>query len=311
MEDYRLDIGVSSKYQFGVEIEFTGIYLDNLERVLKDQEFPARVVMSHDSRNINYKDWILDIDPTVSEAKDSRFYGGEFSSRILIDKKDTWLELKRLCQILKMNGGFANRNCSNHITVSLSYLKDESYFFEVLCKLLVLYENELEMFYMGDRYGIRDTKKEYARSLGLDIMCKMLEIDFNSPTLLYDLMERNPRIFIKHHAINLKKYIREELMEVRYPNGTVLEKVIQNNINFTLKFIDAIDRGVFSLEEINRKIMDHRGTVFEKLQRKQVSFEDFLYIVDRISLNQADQEDFVGQYERVVKSKKLCPCLRV
>lgn len=207
IKEYRLDIGVSPKYQFGVEIEFTGIYLDCLERILKEHQFPAKVFISHDSSHINYKDWILDIDPTVTSLRGSRFYGGELSSKILIDKKETWLELKRLCQLMKCCGGIVNRKCSNHVTVSLSHIKDESYFFEVLCKLLVFYENEIDMFCMGNRYLVRATKNEYAKNLGLDILSKLGKIDFTSFTFLYDLMERNPQIFIKKYAINLKKYI--------------------------------------------------------------------------------------------------------
>lgn len=99
-------------------------------------------------------------------------------------------------------------------------------------------------------------------------------------------------------------------MEVRYPNGDLDEKVIQNNINFTLKLIDESDRGAFNLEEMDRNIRDNRIRISEKLKRKRVSFADFMYLVDRIALNRADQEDFVSQYERVVKSKKFLPCFR-
>lgn len=305
MDDYRFDLGVSNKYMFGVELEFTGIYLDNLARIFSDSKVPVKFILDHKNKYVNYNMWYLDCDRTVTVDVQDRFYNGELSSRIMTDRKEVWQELKLICQLLRSNGVGVNSKCSNHVTVGLSYISDERYFFEVLSKLLVLYENEINLFYMGDSFGIRETKSAYARNIGLSILEKIDKVDFSASDYLFRLCEHSLKVFGKHDGINLRKYPREELMEIRYPNGTVNEKTIQNNINFSLKLIDAIDRGIFDLDYLSKMIANNRDRLYRKLNEGSCSLEDFYRLVDMISINDKDRKDFSKQYERVVKSKTL------
>lgn len=106
---------------------------------------------------------------------------------------------------------------------------------------------------MGDDYLIRDTQRDYAHSLRPYLLNYINHVDFQDETgYLFDL--RNSRrgilLFTNRDAINLNDFYTRNLMEIRYPNGSLNAKTIQNNINFILKLIDAIDRGLFNPQEL-------------------------------------------------------------
>lgn len=44
------------------------------------------------------------------------------------------------------------------------------------------------------------------------------------------------------------------MLEIRYPNGTLNEKNIQNNINFSLKLVNAIANNKFDNEELTKLV---------------------------------------------------------
>lgn len=302
--EYRMNLGLSPKYRFGVELECTGIYLDVLDKIFKEHDLPVKYVLDHKNRYASYNVWYLDYDNTVSVSRGKRYYNGELSSRIMTDRKECWEELRQICQVLRDYGVGVNDRCSNHITVGLSYLQDEKYFFEVLSKLLILYENELVFFYMGENYGIRKTMDSYARRVGINLLDKIDLFDFSDMNFLYRFIEMYPTVFGKHCAINLRKYVREELMEIRYPNGTIDCGTIQNNVNFSLKLVDAIDRRIIDLDELSWKIDSNREEVMTKLKSGETREEDFAWLVSKIAENSLDRDGFMKQYRRVVKSKK-------
>ncbi len=302
MGRYRYDIGIGDKYLFGTELEFTGIFIDNLESIFRRNKIPVRYALDHKSRGfIKYDEWYLDKDGTVTKDKDNRSFGGELSSRILSDKRKVWEELRDICDILKSEGASINGTCSNHVRVNLSCIQNERYFFEVLSKLIVLYEVDMRLFYMGDDYLIRQSSFDYSRRLGDRLIDYINSIDFSDPDFYYKFKCYNGlTYFTRRDAINLQDYEDRRLMEVRYPNGTIREKTIQNNINFTLKLVDAIRRELFDPKELSRMIDDEYDKLFERSLCYDSSPSDFEQLVKTIATSEEDVDDLMSQYEHVL-----------
>lgn len=307
MGKYRYDIGLDDKYLFGTELEFTGVYLDNLSKLFRNTSLPVKLALHHKSTGyIKYDEWYLDMDSTVTKRVDGRLYGGELSSRILTDKKGAWMELKDICGVLKSVGASVNDTCSNHIRVNLSSIGDERYFFEVFSKLIALYEREIRLFYMGDDYLVRSTGFDYARLLSDSLLDYICDINCYDPDYMYKFRHNGGiSYFTRKDAINLQDYDEKKLMEVRYPNGSINPKTIQNNINFTLKLVDAVRRESFDLIELTRNIRDKKDDLYMQTLFGEPNAKDFEHLARTISTSEEDVDDFMSQYEHVLSKRPI------
>lgn len=304
MGKYRYDIGLGTKYMFGTELEFFGAYLIEVCAALKCKELPYRFALNHKSRGFTkYDEWYVDIDSTVTNKENNEFLGGEISSRILTDKKKIWLELKEVCDALKEVNAYCNENCGNHVRINLAPIKNERYFFEALSKLVALFEKEFRLFYMGDEYFIRSISFEKARSISYHLLNYINNVDFKDPNFLYTFRHNGITLFTRNDGINLQDYDNKKFMEIRYPNGTIKEKTIQNNINFSLKLVDAIDKEVFDLERLTSLIDKEKDDLLSYSLFSDNSFQNFEFIVNSIATSTEDRDDFVDQYERVLRTR--------
>lgn len=308
MNTYRYSLGLKDKYRFGTEIEFSNTRLKELEEKFMEKELPVKYILGHKDLHPDYSVWYLDGDITVSKYLDGGFFGGELSSRILLDWKEYWTELRNICNILRNSDAIITNQCSNHITIDLSHLENEAYFFEILSKIIVLYETELEIFYMGDSYLNRETKIKYANNMSFALLRKINSIDFNKSNFLNDLKFKGISTFLLRDAINLSCYEQSnykigKTMEIRYPNGTINEKTIQNNINFSLKLIYAIERELFDKEKLTYMINQIEKDRIKYAISKDPSYNDFENIVKLIATSNEDIQDFMCQYEQVIKTK--------
>ncbi len=308
MGNYRYDLGIGDKYKFGTEIEFTGVNLERLIGIFKQKSLPIKYVMNHKSYDPKYNIWYLDEDCTVTKHILNLPIGGELSSRILTDTKETWLELKSICETLKSSNASVDATCSNHVRVCLSSIANKQVFFEVFSKLIAILEDEIALFFMGDTYLLRDTKSDYARDLKLHLLRYINEVNFqDEKEYFFDM--RNARsgslLFTNRDAINLNDFYHKGLIEIRYPNGTINEKTIQNNINFILKLIYAIERNLFDREALTSQVskVERSDWFLDKLSGNYNN-EGFEQLVRTISTSSEDVDDFMTQYERVLSMKK-------
>lgn len=93
-------------------------------------------------------------------------------------------------------------------------------------------------------------------------------------------------------------------MEVRYANGSLNQKTIQNNINFTLKLVDAIRRELFGPIELSRKVRELKDSDgYLKYLYEETSQKEFEELANIISTSSEDLDDFMSQYENVLSKK--------
>lgn len=306
MLKYRESIGANN-YLFGTELEFKSVYLSKVCEYLRSIYFPFRFTLCHKTRGFTkYDEWYIDIDNTVSKREGLEFLGGEASSRILKDEISTWKEIKDLCDCLRLLGAYIDGKCSNHVRVNLKDLKNERYFFEVLAKLIAIYETDIRLFYMGDKYLIREEIYDHARPMGWHLLDYINKVDFSGKDIFYDF-KRNPHnginYFSRSDGINIQEYLEKRLIEFRYANGSIDEVTIQNNINFTIKLVDAIKRELFDPKELTY-IIEHNNDLLRN--NDLFGFEtpsNFEILVSTISTSSEDVNYFNTQYERVLSTK--------
>lgn len=305
MTNYRYSIDLQDKYLFGVELEFVDCFIREVSKALREKDIPSRFALHHKSRGIpKYDMWYVDIDSTILNKLDGDYYGGEVISRILSDDECSWRELKEVCSTLKELNASIDGNCSNHVRVNLTNIKNERYFFEVLSKLITIFEMDIREFYMGDKHFVRPLSFEYARLLGFHLLSYINNVDFSDPDYYYKLRNNGICIFDRRDGINLRDYPNKKLVEFRYPNGTINEKTVQNNINFTLKLVDAIDREIFDPKELTNIIEKEHESIFNKYTFDITTPENFENLVNLISTSSEDVNDFISQYERILSTKR-------
>jgi len=307
MIKYKDNIGIN-KYNFGTEIEFSDINIGLLYKNFKKENCNVKFVLDHKLKGFDFnKYWCLDRDATVTYTyyDDNQFgksyYGGEISSKILNDNPSSWMELKNICTTLKNNNASINSNCSNHIHVDISNIDNYNNFYEIFSKILALYENDFILFYMGERYFVRDTFLEYSRPLKRDLLRKVLNIDFSGFEYLKQLIYEDKYIFGINDGVHINPVYNE--LEIRYPNGTLDEKIIQNSINFTLRLIDSINNDKFDKNEINYLLRRANKNIFNYDIFSSINYNGFYKIIKTITNDSCLENDFMSQYEKVLSTK--------
>ena len=285
---------------FGIEIEFEGVYLKELAKSFYKTDLPILYQTFHKEFKPKYDVWYLDSDMTVSRYLNSDFKGGELSSRIFYSIDDCRDEIHDVCSILKDEGAYSSLFCSNHITVDVSQ-DINSYFYEALCKIIAVYENDITLFYMGDKYFVRKSKEQYAAGMGLRLQKYLDRIKFNDKTHMFEIMSETDSFGI-HDGISFYKLPMKGLMEVRYPNGSLDDKVILNYIKFTLQLVKAIRDKKFDLEYLDSLLEEIRNdkdqvlNAFKLVERPELFYE-FLELI-------SDDGSFKEQYQKVLATRK-------
>lgn len=305
MTRYRYDIGLN-RYPYGTELEFVNASLQGLDKDFQKTALPIELAMFHKKSDTIYDRNYLDIDSTVSIQEKDMIYGGEISSRLYHNKKQDWQEIEEICQVLRENGAGINRHCSNQINVNLSPVKKVNVFMETFAKLIAECEDEIKFFYKGDCFLERADEEIYARSMRADLIRKVNAIDFSEDNdYIYDLLYRGSAPFGGRCGISLQDYRLNGRMEIRYPNGTINKKIIQNNINFSLKLVNAIEEEKIDVERLTFEIAEdlQMRRYWYDFRSEEEHYKRFEQLATTIATSTLDQDDFMSQYEKVLSTK--------
>lgn len=299
---YRKKVGLNNNSKFGIEIEFEELNLNRLYSSLVKSGVPVTFSLSHKSKNPRFNKWILDIDPTISITDGERIVGGELSSRILTDNFSSWDEIKKVClEIQKLNGVVTSK-CGLHVTTDIRKYLDNPLFLETLVKLFYVYEDSINLFFMGDKYFVRDTKEESA----YNFRDKIKEVIEDKDLLVRHSTFNNhfAKLYLlnSHCGLNLDSVNDKGLLEVRYGNGTLDYTVIQNFCNFVLKVINAIENDKIDLDYLNFEIKCLKSKTITDLTDEDV--DKFIELIKTISVNKEDINSLSKQYVKVLEDKR-------
>lgn len=299
------NIGFNDKYNFGVEIEFANKEKTLSEIYDKSKEYipSLKFLFNHKSYDNSFNCSILDEDTSVTTVNHKEFYGGEISSRILSDDYDSWNEIEKICKLLIDNNSFIDCNCGEHINIDISRYLENPNFFETLYKLLLVYEPEIELFYNGEKNYTRETKYRYACSMRKRLFDNIEKVDFNNRYFIDNIRHKSRAFRINDGLSFYKLYNCGKLIEIRYPNGTLNPDIIQNNINFSLSILSAIEDKKIDIDLLNYLI--------EQAKQDQSIFNDNfnLYfqaspkidsLLNQICQNEKSRDNFTQQYQKIL-----------
>lgn len=288
--EYRDSLNLDKRVTFGVEIEY--------ERMIK--------LFTDFYVKRNLKGWI-------SKCDESLVLGGEVTSPICIDEKDTWVNLKKICSFLKKRKVITDDNAGGHVHVGAHIIKDYHSFRKFL-KTYALYENILLRFLFGQSVSPRKTFLEYSFPISPYILKNINRI--NECQSMEDIQSFLP--YYRFGAINFSN-IKDNMhdiknkntIEFRSPNGSVDEVIWQNNINTLTKFLLSVNDSNYDEEFLDYKLKNHRLSHLYGV----VNLRDALEFCDLVFNKEIDKYYFLRQYikdfddtlfmDKSVKTKKF------
>ena len=243
---------------FGIEIEFADALYTFVGNELKKEvyyEDTNEYWPNTKKKEEKFETWRLVKDATVQKRiKFETFTGGEINSPILKNNKKSWQELKQICEFLRnINDISINENCALHIHTDKKILSTIEEIKNLL-KLWIVYEDIIYKFSYGETNTPRKLIYGYAKPYGQEKNILELINKLEKAETLEDLMKSI--YYERKFGLNIVNLIRHHktTIEKRTSNSTFNEKIIQNDVRFTLNLINYAKEENFDKEFIQHKI---------------------------------------------------------
>ena len=288
----RDNLNIDKNNTFGFEIEFEDALIDNIFYYLQDY--------------LN-KAWIVREDGSIPT-------GGEVNTPVLYDTRRCWNELYDVCEILKKHA-IIGPNCGGHIHIGAQIVENDKNFFKII-KTWTAFEEIIYRFSSGEFTHSRPNIIMYASPIS-----KMLHENNvqNRISVIKKLLLDSKVDGISMKSTSFKEYITGNTIEIRCPNGSYNPIVLQNNLNFFIKFFEysksKYNEDIINYE-INRNIAKYNNyqiTDYDLLESyNDIYLEKALLLSDLIFDNNLDKLYFLRQYlksfdksKEYIKAKKF------
>ena len=293
---------------FGIEIEFAGALYKQVERNLKQifyyDDATEYWMNSRKIKKEKYETWKLVKDATVQKRIGfEEFEGGEINSPILTNNKKSWEELKQICEFLRKQENIKiDDNCAIHIHTDKKILPTIKEVINLL-KLWIVYEDIIYKFSYGEIDIPRKLLFSYAKPYGqyrniLELINKLDKIE-----TLEELMQAIQ--YERKYGLNLLNLIRDNktTLEKRTSNGTLNEKIIQNDVRFTLNLINYAKKENFDEEFIKYKLKNYEPIFLNKSVKEDKEKAEEL--ATRIFKEEIDKLYFYKQYYKTYNQNDI------
>lgn len=298
---YRDVLNVNnSDMTFGVELEFVGLKLNDIARLNISRAFSVPLEF-HESKHMENEN-----NSYFFSREHTNVIGGcEIESNIMRDNKMAWNDLKSICNDLVRYKASA-KECSTHMHFGAHVLGNNYDNWLTLIKIWAIYERIIYNFYYGEDNLPRKCISFYAKSINkeelncIDSIYKDKDFIKNLKCALYflDSIEgyRGKYLGLCIHGVfddpnKLKEY---NTIEVRVPNGTLNEAIIQNNINFFAKLLNSIINNKIDVSYINDRFRN-RELISDIGLFNNFKYDDALELADMIFDNELDRYYFLKQ----------------
>ena len=126
---YRNFLNIPNDITFGIEIEYENVVNELITHILSEERL----------YNKDLKPWInkAELDLFVFNDKDE-LMNGEINSPILIDTEETWIQLRKICNILDRQDAIVTCRCGGHVNIgSHIFGENVNYFRNFFCKSII------------------------------------------------------------------------------------------------------------------------------------------------------------------------------
>lgn len=269
---------------FGIEIEFERAPYSQIEKDLMElfnYEYVPKPKWSPETKK-DYTKWQIGRDATVETKSMENMYekfGGEIKTPIMTNEKKYWTELKQVCELLKSNPRTKiTENCSIHIHADKKiYTNIEEY--KNLLKLIMVYEDIIYKFSYGEKNTPRELIFKFAKPMSHKIYGILDKLEtIETEQQLVKLLD-----YERKYEFNFNNIISEEkkTIEKRTSNGTLNEKIIQNDVRFTLNLLKYAKTENFDKKFINYKIKNFEPLIINQslneIPKKAKELADMIY----------------------------------
>ena len=275
---------------FGCEIEFENASHELIRRKL------CTLFLKENIRNWQLKNDISLNEYKTEEAINARnIYGGEIVSPILNDRLECWIELKKICELLRKNNAKNIGKSGAHIHFDSTIFKNHELILRIL-KLWCVYEDVIYRFSMGFDEHLRPAIGQYAMPVS-NIIKDVLNCKYSKD---YDRLMRQLKTS-KNFGISFYNFGKsdKDTIEIKTPNGTVDEVVWQNNVNFFKHFLlSTIDRKV-DWDLIEYRLNNHNYNLYNLSNYESMNIKRALELSDFIYDEEKDKLNFMKQYTKI------------
>lgn len=285
----RNKIDISTKYTFGIEIEFENTELNNIKYGKK---------------------WDVKEDDTTTIKIDGASIGGEVSSPILRDTEKCWKDVEHICNYLKNKGALVTPKTGGHIHIGSQILKDDPNNIRKLLKQWELFEHIIYTFSSGRDKQLRSGSKIQAKKISSKLKrIRTSKNSYNKYQTYFDWYNFFKSFQLsRFEGLNFKNYKGNEedlknTIEVRCPNGTIDPIIWQNNINFFIKFFEYCSSDNFDEEYIDY-LLDNKSLVEYGDVYTIMDIDSAVELVDLIFENRLDKIMFLKQYLKIFEKGK-------
>mgnify|MGYP004673021867 CR=1 FL=1 len=274
--ELRENLGLSNDITFGLEIEFEESNNVEIEKWLEVNHLTS---------------WYLHDDVSLKR-------GGEVTSSILYDKKETYEELDAVCSIIKKQAKSFN-NAGGHIHIGSQIINKDSKVLLKLLKLWAVYENIIFRFSYGEYLTGRRSIDHYAKVMHeefIKVYEKYKESDISFLELIKVLQANT-----KYQALNFNNVKQEDFdygntLEVRCPNATLNSVIWQNNVNFFTKLFTYAKSLDFDYDKLDRRYNINKDNYNLYSMYNEIYLRQALELCDLIFNNNLDKVYFLRQY---------------
>lgn len=277
---YRDSLGLRDEVSIGYEIEFEEYNKDKVTEFLESE---------------NLTGWECKRDGSLRD-------GGETISPILHDRKEDWLQLKKVCEFLQKKGAITNDRTGGHIHVGVQAIGNEINAWKNLFYIYTAYEHVIFRFFYADKISPRTSIQKYAKPIGDFLYSKMEEIEVATRTGQLALILGNDRYrAMNFNNISFYSNLNEEgnkkTIEFRGFNGSTNEVVLQNNAMFLGNMLTTAKVGDYDKDFVKYKL-EHERVSSEKNFKlySEINIKDALEFADLVFNNNLDKVYFLRQY---------------
>lgn len=294
--EYKDKLNFSSKYQFGVEIEFENACFEAVEKDMI-QSFKTVQIEPNEGEK-NYDHWIIEQEGNCSSYNSNyQICGGEINTPISTNSKEFWNSLKQVCAILKKHSAEFNEMAGLHIHLNKQILLPKISRWLKLLKTWIIFEDEYIKIYNGERYHQRTNAQTYAKDYKSELYNHMFYTHLAKYKTITQIQNKLKMCDINrnHNLVFYTPRVCNKTFELRACNSTNDEIIIQQFINIYVSmfkminneksdaFIDELfndfeNERLFIYPEILYKLLDEMfDTIEDKASCLRLYYKDTRY----------------------------------
>jgi len=300
--DLKTSLGFPEEVTFGIEIEFVRASRARVDEVIERQKGKGELSDG----------WKVVDERTVNHGKYLEL-GGEVVSPILTDDPNSWVEIEKICELLKKYNAGINEKCGGHIHFGYQILGLSTNAWKRMFQMWRAYEDVLYKFSAGDMCMPRKAVYSYAKPIahelrtnynkrkdgygeGLSGLSKLIadyinECDGAVGLNLYNI---NPSQNLQNIANEKKTTI-----ELRCPNSSINAQTWQNNIKtFGLMLLACRSLTAKQEKVLKRRLLEMPKSESRPEEYYKINLEKAFEFCDIVFEDEGDKIDFLTQYLR-------------